>query len=336
MAQVSFDVSQVPEGLNVSSQLDLEQSYDKSYFTAENSDIRFALDSENYNYTGETEWSANGRDWYSIQDTFWPGRYPDGGRDITFNVKQYIRTYGISSDTTLSFKGYVKAKSTPTPTPSATTNSVFEISEQDLYDLRSMVIAHITQGDVEYTDLSPYVAACYSMYGTLPEPTPKMIYLGNTNTNVEGGYLSPEVLAIDCGSIDLTGVDTQTADADIWLPMYGFKSVSNCIGHVVGIKYAMHLSNGEGLYTIDVDGVVVDSQECKNGFALPLRITMANVQTMDSNPLDVAERKPFATVQAATAWVKGGKHDAVAISGVPCTSREREMLENIIKDGVIA
>lgn len=332
----SFDVSQVPTGLNVSSQLDLTEGVDIDTITKENSDITFTLDSEHYEYTGETEFSTNNRDWYSIQDTMSLGDYPQKGTDTAFNVSDYVKGYRVTTDTTFYFRGYVKKKDTPTPTPSATTNSIFEITEQDLHDLRGIVIAHISQGGVEYTDLSAYVVACFTMYGTLPETTPKVIYLGKTSTNVEGGFIDGETLHVDCGSIDLTGVDAQTADADVWLPFDGFMSVNNCIGHVVSIMYDMHLSNGEGMYVVSVDGVPVDSKGVKNGFELPLRITAANVQAQSSNPLDLAERKPFATVQAATAWVKGGKHDAVAVSGVPCTSREREMLESIIKDGVIA
>lgn len=332
---LSFDVSQVPTGLNVSSQLDLESGVDVDTITKENSDITFTLDSEHYEYTGETEFSTNNRDWYSIQDTMFPGEYPQAGTNIAFNVADYIKAHSVRTDTTFYFRGYVKKKETPTPTPSAKTNSIFEITEQNLHDLRGIVIAHISQGEVEYTDLSAYVVACFTMYGTLPETTPKIIYLGNTSTNVEGGFIDGETLHIDCGSIDLTGVDAQTADADVWLPFDGFMSVKNCIGHVVSITYDMHLSNGEGMYVVSVDGVPVDSKGVKNGFELPLRITAANVQAQSSNPLDLAERKPFATVQAATAWVKGGKHDAVAVSGVPCTSREREMMESIIKDGVI-
>ena len=335
-AHFSFDVSQVPTGINVSSQLDLEEGVDIDAITKENSDITFTLDSEHYEYTGETEFSTNNRDWYSIQDTMFPDKYPQAGTDIAFNVSDYVKAYSVTTDTTFYFRGYVKKKDTPQPTPSATTNSIFEITEQDLHDLRGIVIAHISQGEVEYTDLSAYVVACFTMYGTLPETTPKVIYLGNTSTNVEGEFIDGETLHVDCGSIDLTGVDAQTADADVWLPFDGFMSVKNCIGHVVSITYDMHLSNGEGMYIVSVDGVPVDSKGVKNGFELPLRITAANVQAQSSNPLDLAERKPFATVQAATAWVKGGKHDAVAVSGVPCTSREREMLESIIKDGVIA
>ena len=335
-AHFSFDVSQVPTGINVSSQLDLESGVDVDTITKETSDITFTLDSEHYEYTGETEFSTNNRDWYSIQDTMFPGEYPQAGTNIAFNVADYIKAHSVSTDTTFYFRGYVKKKETPTPTPSAKTNSIFEITEQNLHDLRGIVIAHMPQGEVEYTDLSAYVVACFTMYGTLPETTPKIIYLGNTSTNVEGEFIDGETLHVDCGSIDLTGVDAQTADADVWLPFDGFMSVKNCIGHVVSITYDMHLSNGEGMYIVSVDGVPVDSKGVKNGFELPLRITAANVQAQSSNPLDLAERKPFATVQAATAWVKGGKHDEVAVSGVPCTSREREMLESIIKDGVIA
>lgn len=335
-AHLSFDVSQVPTGLNVSSQLDLETGVDIDTITKENSDITFTLDKERYDYTGETEYSTNNRDWYSIQDMMFPGEYPQVGTDIAFNVADYVNRFSVTTDTTFYFRGYVKKKETPSPTPNATTNSIFEITEQDLHDLRGIVIAHISQGEVEYTDLSAYVVACFTMYGTLPETTPKVIYLGNTSTNVEGGFIDGETLHVDCGSIDLTGVDAQTADADVWLPFDGFISVKNCIGHTVSITYDMHLSNGEGMYVVSVDGVPVDSKGVKNGFELPLRITAANVQAQSSNPLDLAERKPFATVQAAAAWVKGGKHDAVAVSGVTCTSREREMLESIIKDGVIA
>lgn len=335
-AHLSFDVSQVPTGLNVSSQLDLETGVDIDEITKENSDITFTIDKEHYDYTGETEYSTNNRDWYSIQEAFWPGEHPQVGMDVAFNVADYVKMHSITTDTTFYFRGHVKKKETPTPTPSAKTNSIFEITEQDLHDLRGIVIAHISQSEVEYTDLSAYVVACFTMYGTLPETTPKIIYLGNTSTNVEGDFIDGETLHVDCGSIDLTGVDAQTADADVWLPFDGFMSVKNCIGHTVSITYDMHLSNGEGMYVVSVDGVPVDSKGVKNGFELPLRITAANVQAQSSNPLDLAERKPFATVQAATAWVKGGKHNAVAVSGVPCTSREREMLESIIKDGVIA
>lgn len=331
-AKVGFDVSQVPTGLNVSSQLDLAEQYSIDTITQKNSDIDFRI-ADGYEYTGDTQYSTNGADWYNVS-----GLYPDPepNTDTTFNVFNYMKTYPINDDTTIMFRGFVKNKDTPTPTPPVTTNSVYEIDEQALYELKTFVISHLVSGELEYTDLSAYAVACYTMYGDLPATTPKMIYLGNQRTNIEAGLFEVETWHIDCGSIDLTTVDALTNDADVWLPFYGFKSVSNCVGHTVGVSYDMHLSNGEGMYIIDVDGVPVDSQQVKNGFELPLRITAANVQAQSSNPLDLAERRPFATVQAASAWVKGVSHDMVIVSGVPCTSIERDMMESLIKEGVIA
>lgn len=326
--QVTFDVTQVPKGLNVSSQLDLSEAYALSTLTVENSGIQFTINATDYEYTAATEYSLNGRDWYTISP------YGEIG-NVEFNVRQYQNTHGnIEADTTISFRGYVKKKETPTPTPSATTNTIYSITEQDLYDLRGVVIAHINSSEVEYTDLSAYVANCFVMRGTLPAGTPKVIYLGNTNTNVEAEYIADDVLTIDCGSIDLTEVDAIDGNVSIWLPLEGFTDVESAVGHVVDLTYSMHLANGWGVYSIAVDGVLVDSVKVRNAYDLPLRITAANVQSQDSNPMQLAELKPFALVKAATDWVKGAKHDNVIVSGVPCTSRELDELVSILKDGV--
>ena len=326
--QITFDVTQVPPGINVSSQLDLSEAYALSTLTVENSGIQFTLNAADYEYTAATEYSLNGRDWYTINP------FGEIG-NVEFNVRQYQNEYGdIEADTTISFRGYVKKKDTPTPTPSATTNTIYSITEQDLYDLRGVVIAHISNSEVEYTDLSAYVANCFVMRGTLPAGTPKVIYLGNTNTDVEGEYIAEDVLTIDCGSIDLTEVDAIDGNVSVWLPLEGFTDVENAVGHVVDLSYSMHLANGWGVYSIALDGVLVDSVKVRNAYDLPLRITAANVQSQDSNPMQLAELKPFALVKAATDWVKGAKHDNVIVSGVPCTSRELDELVSILKDGV--
>lgn len=326
--QITFDVTQVPTGLNVSSQLDLSEAYALSNLTVENSGIQFTINAADYEYTAATEYSFNGRDWYTVN--------PFGEIGNTeFNVRQYQNEYGdIEADTTISFRGYVKKKDTPTPTPSATTNTIYSITEQDLYDLRGVVIAHIDNSEVEYTDLSAYVANCFVMRGTLPAGEPKVIYLGNTNTNVEGEYIAEDVLTIDCGSIDLTEVDAIDGNVSVWLPLEGFADVESAVGHVIDLSYSMHLANGWGVYSIALDGVLVDSVKVRNAYDLPLRITAANVQSQDSNPMQLAELKPFALVKAATDWVKGAKHDNVIVSGVPCTSRELDELVSILKDGV--
>ena len=326
--EITFDVTQVPTGLNVYSQLDLSEAYALSTLTVENSGIQFIIDAADYEYTAATEYSLNGRDWYTINP------YGEIG-NVEFNVRQYQDEYKrIEADTTISFRGYVKKKDTPTPTPSATTNTIYSITEQDLYDLRGVVIAHIDNSEVEYTDLSAYVANCFVMRGTLPAGTPKVIYLGNTNTNVEGEYITEDVLTIDCGSIDLTEVDAIDGNVSVWLPLEGFTDVESAVGHVVDLTYSMHLANGWGVYSIALDGVLVDSVKVRNAYDLPLRITAANVQSQDSNPMQLAELKPFALVKAATDWVKGAKHDNVIVSGVPCTSRELDELVSILKDGV--
>ena len=326
--EITFDVTQVPTGLNVSSQLDLSGSYALSTLTVENSGIQFTINAADYEYTAATEYSLNGRDWYTIDP------FGEIG-NVEFNVRQYQSEYGdIEADTTISFRGYVKKKDTPTPTPSATTNTIYSITEQDLYDLRGVVIAHIDNSEVEYTDLSAYVANCFVMRGTLPAGTPKVVYLGNTNTNVEAEHIDADVLTIDCGSIDLTEVDAIDGNVSVWLPLEGFTDVESAVGHVVDLTYSMHLANGWGVYSIAVDGVLVDSVKVRNAYDLPLRITAANVQSQDSNPMQLAELKPFALVKAATDWVKVAKHDNVIVSGVPCTSRELDELVSILKDGV--
>ena len=326
--EITFDVTQVPTGLNVSSQLDLSEAYKLSTLTVENSGIQFTINAADYEYTAATEYSLNGRDWYTIDP------FGEIG-NVEFNVRQYQNEYqDITADTTISFRGYIKKKDTPTPTPSATTNTIYSITEQDLYDLRGVVIAHIDNSEVEYTDLSAYVANCFVMRGTLPAGTPKVIYLGNTNTNVEAEHIDADVLTIDCGSIDLTEVDAIDGNVSVWLPLEGFTDVENAVGHVVDLTYSMHLANGWGVYSIAVDGVLVDSVKVRNAYDLPLRITAANVQSQDSNPMQLAELKPFALVKAATDWVKGAKHDNVIVSGVPCTSRELDELVSILKDGV--
>ena len=326
--EITFDVTQVPTGLNVSSQLDLSEAYALSTLTIENSGIQFTINAADYEYTAATEYSLNGRDWHPINP------YGEIG-NAEFNVRRYQNEHGnIEADTTISFRGYVKKKETPTPTPSATTNTIYSITEQDLYDLRGVVIAHISNSEVEYTDLSAYVANCFVMRGTLPAGTPKVIYLGNTNTNVEAEYIAEDVLTIDCGSIDLTEVDAIDGNVSVWLPLEGFTDVENAVGHVVDLSYSMHLANGWGVYSIALDGVLVDSVKVRNAYDLPLRITAANVQSQDSNPMQLAELKPFALVKAATDWVKGAKHDNVIVSGVPCTSRELDELVSILKDGV--
>lgn len=326
--EITFDVTQVPTGINISSQLDLSEAYALSTLTVENSGIKFTINAADYEYTAATEYSLNGQDWYTINP------YGEIG-DVEFNVRQYQNEYGdIEADTTISFRGYVKKKDTPTPTPSATTNTIYSITEQNLYDLRGVVIAHIDNSEVEYTDLSAYVANCFVMRGTLPAGTPKVIYLGNTNTNVEGEHIAEDVLTIDCGSIDLTEVDAIDGNVSVWLPLEGFTDVESAVGHVVDLTYSMHLANGWGVYSIALDGVLVDSVKVRNAYDLPLRITAANVQSQDSNPMQLAELKPFALVKAATDWVKGAKHDNVIVSGVPCTSRELDELVSILKDGV--
>lgn len=336
---ITIDVSGVPAGINVSSQLDLEKTYtdtEISGMTDESTMIQFRL-AEGYTYTQQTEYSENDADWYPcyILDGF-PEEQPKGGSDSEYSVKRdLVDFYGsLKSDVTIKFRGGVKSDK-PTPPPVTLYNSAYKIDAQKLHELRNFNIDFISQGDVQSLDLSGYVVACYQMRGAVPTEGSQVIYLGKNNTNTQGEIITQEVLAFDCGSIDLTNLEADESTVQLWLPFSGFKSVDNAVGHVLSVDYAMHVGTGSGVYSIYLDDTLVDSQDAENAYNLPLRITSANVQSQSSNPMTLAELKAFALAEVAGDWVKGVSYDKVRVENVPCTARERELLESVIKDGVI-
>lgn len=336
---ITIDVSGVPEGITVSSQLDLGETYTDAQIkgmTDESTMIQFRL-AEGYIYTQQTQYSHNGVDWYPcyLLDG-WPDEQAMGGGDSEFSVKRDLVDFdsGLKADTVLRFRGGVKSDQ-PTPPPVSLYNSAYKIDAQKLHELRNFNIDFISQGDVQSLDLSGYVVACYQMRGAVPTEGSQPIYLGKSDTNTQGEIITQEVLAFDCGSIDLTGIETDESTVQLWLPFSGFKSIDNAVGHVLSVEYAMHVGTGSGVYSIYLDDTLVDSQDADNAYNLPLRITSANVQSQSSNPMTLAELKTFALVEVAGDWVKGVSYDKVRVENVPCTARERELLESVIKDGVI-
>lgn len=336
---ITIDVSGVPEGINVSSQLDLGKTYtdtEISGMTDESTMIRFRI-AEGYTYTQQTQYSRNGVDWYGcfrLDSSREP--QPAGGSDSEFSVKRDLVDFnsGLTADTVLRFRGGVKSDK-PTPPPVKLYNSAYKIDAQKLHELRNFNIDFISQGDVQSLDLSGYVVACYQMRGAVPTEGSQPIYLGKNNTNTQGEIITQEVIAFDCGSIDLEGIEADESTVQLWLPFSGFKSVENAVGHVLSVDYAMHVGTGSGVYSIYLDDTLVDSQDADNAYNLPLRITSANVQSQSSNPMTLAELKTFALAEVAGDWVKGVSYDKVRVENVPCTARERELLESVIKDGVI-
>lgn len=336
---ITIDISGVPEGITVSSQLDLGKTYTDaqiSGMTDESTMIRFRI-AEGYVYTQQTQYSKNGVDWYPcyVLDGY-PEEQPQGGSDSEFSVKRDLVDFnsGLTADTTLRFRGGVQSDH-PTPPPVSLYNSAYKIDAQKLHELRNFNIDFISQGDVQSLDLSGYVVACYQMRGAVPTGGSQTIYLGKSNTNTQGEIITQEVLAFDCGTIDLTNLEADESTVQLWLPFSGFKSVDNAVGHVLSVEYAMHVGTGSGVYSIYLDDTLVDSQDADNAYNLPLRITSANVQSQGSNPMTLAELKTFALAEVAGDWVKGVSYDKVRVENVPCTARERELLESVIKDGVI-
>lgn len=336
---ITIDVSGVPTGINVSSQLDLGKVYtdtEISGMTDESTTIRFRI-TDGYEYTQQTQYSDNGVDWYPcyLLD-YWPEEQAKGGSDSEFSIKRDLVDFnsGLDSDVTIRFRGGVKSDQ-PTPPPVTLYNSAYKINAQKLHELRNFNIEFISGGDVQSIDLSGYVVACYQMRGAVPTEGSQVIYLGNHNTNTQGEVITQEVIAFDCGSIDLSGVEADESTVQLWLPFSGFKSVDNAVGHVLSIDYAMYVGTGSGVYSIYLDDMLVDSQEAENAYNLPLRITSANVQSQSSSPMTLAELQTFALAEVAGDWVKGVSYDKVRVENVPCTARERELLESVIKDGVI-
>lgn len=336
---ITIDVSGVPTGINVSSQLDLGETYTDTQISGMTNDstmIRFRLE-EGYVYTQQTQYSDNGVDWYPcyLLDA-WPEEQAMGGSDSEFSVKRDLVDFndGLTADTVLRFRGGVKSDQ-PTPPPVTLYNSAYKIDAQKLHELRNFNIDFISQGDVQSLDLSGYVVACYQMRGAVPTEGSQPIYLGKSNTNTQGEIITQEVLAFDCGTIDLTDLEADESTVQLWLPFSGFKSVENAVGHVLSVDYAMHVGTGSGVYSIYLDDTLVDSQNAENAYNLPLRITSANVQSQSSNPMTLAELQTFALAEVASDWVKGVSYDKVRVENVPCTARERELLESVIKDGVI-
>lgn len=336
---ITIDVSGVPTGITVSSQLDLGKVYtgtEISGMTDDSTMIRFRLEG-GYVYTQQTQYSVNGVDWYPcyLLDG-WPDEQAMGGGDSEFSVKRDLVDFnsGLTADTVLRFRGGVKSDQ-PMPPPVKLYNSAYKIDAQKLHELRTFNIEFISGGAVQSIDLSGYVVACYQMRGAVPTGGSQVIYLGNHNTNTQGEVITQEVIAFDCGSIDLSGVEADESTVQLWLPFSGFKNVENAVGHVLSVDYAMHVGTGSGVYSIYLDDTLVDSQDAENAYNLPLRITSANIQSQSSNPMTLAELKTFALAEVAGDWVKGVSYDKVRVENVPCTARERELLESVIKDGVI-
>jgi hypothetical protein len=322
---IGFDVSGIPTGINVTTDLDLTSTVATNELKPTNT-ITFAI-ADGYKYSGATQYSINGTDWSNVS-----GNTLDTGSNTVFDVYTWAKNRTFDSDVTLRFRGY--ATKATTPVVVSEYNTVYHITTQDLYDIRNTVISYFSNSEVNYIDLSSYVSKCYLMRGDLPTGEERVIYLGNTNISVSGEFMTDEVLHFDCGSISLVDADSAKDSVQLWLPFYGYSQLDNAIGHTIQINYDMHLSNGYGIYTVYIDGILALTQQARNGFDLPLRITAANIQNQDTNQMTMVELQPFVVYEGATDWIKTIPHDTVAISGVPCTSEELETLTQIVKGGL--
>lgn len=233
----------------------------------------------------------------------------------------------FTESTTITVNGVAVAD-----TPNFGFCAVYAPSKKALTELTNNVYAVVSDGQTTTIDYSSYVIKSYVCFGDLEPITDTAlanIILGSKDTTVQALTINDTSAEFDLGQV--TVPDT-AVKCRLFLPFVGFTDIELCPRDMVSIKYRFSTMNGNGGYSVFVNGCLVDYIEAFNGYSLPYRVTGTSVATLDINGLSLDNRRAFLEVGSQSNSFRGDGN--AYVKGISATKDELDELQQLIERGI--
>lgn len=210
--------------------------------------------------------------------------------------------------------------------------AVYNPSKKALAELTSKVYAFLSGGQTTTIDYSTYVIKSYVCFGdleTITDTAVANIILGSKDTTVQALTINDTSAEFDLGNVT---VPDSAVKCRLFLPFVGFTDIELCPRDVVSIKYKFSTMNGNGGYSVFVNGCLIDYIDAFNGYSLPYRVTGTNVATLDINGLSLDNHRAFLEVGAQSASFRGEGN--AYVKGISATKDELDEMQQLIERGI--
>lgn len=233
------------------------------------------------------------------------------------------------------------------PTP----NELKEIGKKRFYAVDSNIV-----------DLGSFIANLIRIFVNVPKDNSSIVMLGGYNTDVECNTLIDDCVTTDCGYIDIVGVhenilDYENTNVEIYLPFVGIEKLDTekVMNEKLHLVYKTNIINGDSIAIIyNTDGVIIYTFSCNLSFKIPYVVNgeYSNSTSLEINNSYLYGFTPFATIRTNKTYTNSNNisndnriakikdlHGYIECSNVfntiVTTTKEREMIDSILKAGVI-
>ena len=232
-----------------------------------------------------------------------------------------------------------------------TSNELKEIGKKRFYTLDSNII-----------DLGAFIANLIRIYVKLPKENSSIVMLGGYNTNVECNTLLDDCVTTDCGYIEIIGIhenilDYENTTVEIYLPFIGIEKLDTdkVMNEKLHLIYKTNIINGDSLALIyNTNGVIIYTFSCNLSYKIPYAVNgnYSNSTSLEVNNSYLYGFTPFATIRTNKTYTVNNTisndnriakvkdlHGYIECSNVfntiVTTTKEKEMIDNVLKAGVI-
>lgn len=240
--------------------------------------------------------------------------------------------------------------------------TIFKIDEQNMQDIASARYINLSTGEI--VDLGDYINTLKKFYCSVPTSTNKQsILLGTYKIDTQAVTVTDEIFDIDCGEIKIASINNNATDYDIsataYLPFIGMVNLDGdkIMGRTLRLVYTVSSINGTCIGNLISNNSIIATFEGNIGIDLPYILAQTEGRyrgNVNSNNNILYGFVPKIFVYYHENYNENGKIaitdnryarigdltdfnaiEDVDFTGVDIPSDEIDMLEEILKNGII-
>ena len=236
--------------------------------------------------------------------------------------------------------------------------TVYNPTTEEMKKISKVVFRLPVSGEV--VDVSNYVIKYFRVFCNVESVGKGTVSFGKYSTDIKSNVINDDIVELECGNVQIVGthkntLDYENTDIEIFLPFVGIEKLdtNKVMDKEISLIYRCNILSGQCKALIFIDDVMIYEFDGDMSVQIPLQTSMENYDLqLQNNTNFMLGLIPYIVIRSnieySTTFINSNRvrdkigkfkgfntFDNFNLNSVICTDKEKELISDYLKEGII-
>ena len=236
--------------------------------------------------------------------------------------------------------------------------TVYNPTQEEMKQISKVVFRLPVSGDV--VDVSNYIIKYFKVFCNVESKGKSLVGFGKYTTAIKSNVINDDIVELECGNVQIVGkhkntLDYENTDIEIFLPFVGIEKLdaTKIMDKTIDLVYRCNILSGQCKALIFIDDIMIYEFDGDMSVQIPLQTSMENYDLLLQNNTNfMMGLIPYIVIRTnieySTTFINSNRvrdkigkfkgfntFDNFNLNSVICTDKEKELIADYLKEGII-